>query len=91
MRVIAFTICALMTQSPGQAGPGLFDRTFTGDTMRVDYFHTGGPKSGETLALDRVVKRIVDWFGAHLKGEAPSRHAEMASWWARTKVGAVTP
>ena len=24
-------------------------------TMRVDYFHTGGPASGETLALDRVV------------------------------------
>jgi len=23
--------------------------------MRVDYFHTGGPKSGEILALDRVV------------------------------------
>jgi hypothetical protein len=26
-----------------------------GQTMRVDYFHTGGPASGETLALDRVV------------------------------------
>ena len=26
-----------------------------GRTMRVDYFHTGGPTSGETLALDRVV------------------------------------
>ena len=24
-------------------------------TMRVDYFHTGGPKSGEIVALDRVV------------------------------------
>jgi hypothetical protein len=24
-------------------------------TMRVDYFHTGGPKSSETLSLDRVV------------------------------------
>jgi IgA Peptidase M64/Peptidase M64 N-terminus len=24
-------------------------------TMRVDYFHTGGPKSGETVSLDRVV------------------------------------
>ena len=23
--------------------------------MRVDYFHTGGPKSGETISLDRVV------------------------------------
>ena len=27
-----------------------FDRT-----MRVDYFHTGGPKSGEIVALDRIV------------------------------------
>ncbi len=27
-----------------------FDRT-----MRVDYFHTGGPASGETVSLDRVV------------------------------------
>jgi IgA Peptidase M64/Peptidase M64 N-terminus len=26
-----------------------------GRTMRVDYFHTGGPKSGETISLDRVV------------------------------------
>jgi IgA Peptidase M64/Peptidase M64 N-terminus len=32
--------------------PGPFD---FGRTMRVDYFHTGGPKSGETLSLDRVV------------------------------------
>ena len=24
-------------------------------TLRVDYFHTGGPRSGETFALDRVV------------------------------------
>ena len=34
-------------QSPS---PWSFDKT-----MRVDYFHTGGPKSGETVALDRVV------------------------------------
>jgi hypothetical protein len=32
-----------------------FDALFTGATMRVDYFHTGGPKSGETVSLDRVV------------------------------------
>jgi hypothetical protein len=32
-----------------------YDRYFTTDTMRVDYFHTGGPTSGEVLALDRVV------------------------------------
>lgn len=26
-----------------------------GQTMRVDYFHTGGPTSGETVSLDRIV------------------------------------
>jgi hypothetical protein len=36
--------------APQPAPDFVFDRT-----MRVDYFHTGGPTSGETLALDRVV------------------------------------
>jgi hypothetical protein len=31
-----------------------FDARFTGRTMRVDLFHTGGPK-GETVAFDRAV------------------------------------
>jgi hypothetical protein len=31
-----------------------FDARFTGRTMRVDLFHTGGPK-GEVVALDRAV------------------------------------
>ena len=26
---------------------------------------------------------LLDWFGGYLKGEAPSRHAEIAAWWAR--------
>ena len=34
----------------GPPGPFVFDRT-----MRVDYFHTGGPRAGETFSLDRVV------------------------------------
>jgi hypothetical protein len=55
MRTVALVICALVLQGPAQVGSGSFDRTFTGDTMRVDCFHTGGPKSGETIALDRVV------------------------------------
>jgi hypothetical protein len=40
------------TASPAlqPAPPVSFERT-----MRVDYFHTGGLKSGETFALDRVV------------------------------------
>jgi hypothetical protein len=40
-----------------------FDASFTGATMRVDYFHTGGPTSGETIALDRVVDDG-DWPGS---------------------------
>ncbi|HVT05010.1 MAG TPA: IgA Peptidase M64 [Thermoanaerobaculia bacterium] len=32
-----------------------FDRLFTGQTMRVDYFHTGDPHQHEIVALDRVV------------------------------------
>jgi len=56
MRVFAFAICALLVQSPSPLPSGSsFDRVFTTDTMRVDYFHTGGPKAGETIALDRVV------------------------------------
>ena len=56
MRIVALAISALLIQSPAQVGSGSsFDRTFTRDTMRVDYFHTGGPKAGETISLDRVV------------------------------------
>src|SRR5687767_12482530 len=33
-----------------QPPPLAFDRT-----LRVDYVHTGGPRAGETFALDRVV------------------------------------
>jgi hypothetical protein len=32
-----------------------FEREFTGQTMRLDYFHTGGAKAGEVFALDQVV------------------------------------
>src|SRR6187402_2286459 len=32
-----------------------FSRSFTNDTMRVDYFHTGG-QGGERLSIDRVVR-----------------------------------
>jgi hypothetical protein len=54
--LVAAVMAAFVTmpQGPPEAGAG-FDGRFTADTMRVDYFHTGGPKSGETLSLDRVV------------------------------------
>jgi hypothetical protein len=34
---------------------GSFDRFFDSGTMRVDYFHTGGPQTAETISLDHVV------------------------------------
>jgi len=44
-------ISAAFAQAPAPAStPFDFART-----MRVDYVHTGGPTSGETIALDRVV------------------------------------
>ena len=55
MRAIPVLAFLLFAQSAGSPSPATFDRDFTADTMRVDYFHTGGPASGETLALDRVV------------------------------------
>ena len=44
---------ALLLALPPQ--PVAYDQYFTADTMRVDFFHTGGPSSGETFALDQVV------------------------------------
>ena len=40
-----------------------FDASFTGTTMRVDYFHTGGLNSEETISLDRVVNDG-EWAGS---------------------------
>jgi IgA peptidase M64/peptidase M64-like protein len=45
--MLPMALAPLFAQTPAAF---TFDRT-----MRVDYFHTGGPKAGETLALDRVV------------------------------------
>jgi hypothetical protein len=57
----AFVVLAILF-SPSGPHPG-YDAVFTGATMRVDYFHTGGPKSGETVSLDRVVNDG-DWPGS---------------------------
>jgi hypothetical protein len=50
---LAFALVALWLPARIQLAPA-FDANFTGATMRVDYFHTGGP-GAETLALDRIV------------------------------------
>ena len=56
MRVIGFLCCLVVTTVPGSfQGPRPYDAQFTADTMRIDYFHTGGPGAGETVSLDRVV------------------------------------
>lgn len=56
MRLISVLLAALLMSpaSARQTRPA-FDAQFTTDTMRVDFFHTGGPGSGETISLDRVV------------------------------------
>jgi hypothetical protein len=48
--LLLFVALLLKIMAPAQSAPFSFDRT-----MRVDYFHTGGPVTGETFALDRVV------------------------------------
>jgi hypothetical protein len=48
--LIALLLWSTATPALQPANPVSFERT-----MRVDYFHTGGPKSAETFALDRVV------------------------------------
>jgi IgA Peptidase M64/Peptidase M64 N-terminus len=52
---LTLLLLSALQSSIGTRVPAGYDRYFTPDTMRIDYFHTGGPKSGEVLALDRVV------------------------------------
>ena len=48
---LAIVLCGVsLLAQPRPAARVLFDKT-----MRVDYFHTGGPKAGEIVSLDRVV------------------------------------
>jgi hypothetical protein len=53
MRISVLLLLAALS-SPVQL-PASFDRAFSAGTMRVDFFHTGGPRSGETFALDAVL------------------------------------
>jgi IgA peptidase M64/peptidase M64-like protein len=47
-------IALTATGGASQRAASSYDDRFTGGTMRVDYFHTGGP-GGEIVSLDRVV------------------------------------
>lgn len=51
--LLVAAVAAAATVTAGQE-PSTYGSLFTGGTMRVDYFHTGGP-DGEVLALDRIV------------------------------------
>ena len=53
MRILPLLMLVLLSATPQPRAD--FDRLFTADTMRVDYFHTGGPTSGETFSLDAVL------------------------------------
>ena len=63
MRLLVATVATLVISLTSQTSNSVFDTSFTGATMRVDYFHTGGPNSSETIALDRVVNDG-DWPGS---------------------------
>lgn len=47
--VVGVAVAAVRSQTSAP-----YDRLFAANTMRVDYFHSGGP-GGEVVALDRVV------------------------------------
>ena len=51
MTLLALLLAWFSLRAPAIQSP-LFDFS---RTMRVDYFHTGGPKSGEVVSLDRVL------------------------------------
>ncbi len=55
MQVLFALVTVLLLHAQTRAARVDYDRYFTSETMRVDYFHTGGLKAGETFALDRVV------------------------------------
>jgi hypothetical protein len=56
MRAIPL-LCCLLVMAPAAPFQGSqpYEARFTNDTMRIDYFHTGGPGAGEIVSLDRVV------------------------------------
>ena len=51
---LAVILLGLLAAPAGLQSAAPFDTLFTGDTMRVDYSHTGG-RGTEVVALDRVV------------------------------------
>lgn len=63
MRLITTVASVLVISFFWQESNTRFDASFTGATMRVDYFHTGGLSAQETISLDRVLNDG-DWAGS---------------------------
>ncbi len=63
----AALVAALALSAPAatRPAPGGFDARFDGSTMRLDYFHTGGPGT-EIISLDQVV-RDGPWAGSRTR------------------------
>src|SRR6185295_1195425 len=68
---VPFLLLFTLLFTSQSASPPSFETLFTGATMRVDYYHTGGPTSGETVSLDRVVNDG-DWPGSRTQLLDPS-------------------
>ncbi len=66
MPIIPLLVLLLAQLAGAPTSAAAYARVFTADTMRVDFFHTGGPKSGEILSLDRVVNDG-PWSGSRLR------------------------
>ena len=52
--LLAALVLVVLAPAPVIQSASPFDTVFTGDTMRVDYYHNGG-RGTETVALDRVL------------------------------------
>ncbi len=56
MRHLPLLLCLLVAAPAAPVQPAAsYAGSFTDETMRIDYFHTGGPGMSETVSLDRVV------------------------------------
>src|SRR5437773_8088534 len=54
-RIVVLCACVAAVSVVAGAQAPSYSRFLTGDTMRLDYLHTGGP-GGEALAIDQVMR-----------------------------------
>src|SRR4051812_12712458 len=63
--ILVLAVCAAAGGVAADPQRPSYSRSFAGDTMRVDFLHTGGP-GGEQLSLDQVVHEG-PWPGSHTR------------------------